>query len=420
MLEDDKILKVNVLDKESYGYTYKTNNISFGATLDHRWLVCLSDTGRTSCNEFINTEMLRSNFNYNLVVAPVESNKSETIPITRQDISIFSWLILYGSKSNEDLLITFPDYNSYNVISSCLKDLKNNRIKFDEERDDKHSYIFRIKDKTFINKVLDFMPDLILLHDNIYKLTTVQAKYFLNSLIKNQDFTKMYLNKNRLLKCLFLSEDVIDCIQHLIVIAGYSTSINKLKLSCIKKYFINMPKYLRIKKSNDIYAVTINVKRHISIECSKLVYNSFHLMWCPTTINSTWIARKDNTVYITGNCVQNLASDFNLLVLKNIIDNLKESKLDVKLINTVHDSTMWEVYKDDVEAFYDIYYKVVDDTNKYFLNLVGDTWVDMAADAECGLSWADMYSLHKDDEYLTISIGEDVCAFSEFINLLFE
>lgn len=143
-------------------------------------------------------------------------------------------------------------------------------------------------------------------------------------------------------------------------------------------------------------------------------------MWCPTTTNSTWIARKDNTVYITGNCVQNLASDFNLLVLKNIIDCLKENKLDVKLINTVHDSTMWEVYKDDVEVFYDIYYKAVDDTNKYFLNLVGDTWVDMAADAECGLSWADMYSLHKEDEYLTISIEEDVCAFSEFINLLFD
>lgn len=55
----------------------------------------------------------------------------------------------------------------------------------------------------------------------------------------------------------------------------------------------------------DIHTVYLRMARYTSINKAQLKTEKLggeHTVWCPTTRNSTWIARRNGTVYVTGNC----------------------------------------------------------------------------------------------------------------------
>jgi len=102
--------------------------------------------------------------------------------------------------------------------------------------------------------------------------------------------------------------------------------------------------------------------------------------------------------------IQQLASDFNLLVVRELLRELKSgahmiAESDVLFVNTVHDSTMWEVGRWAAAPFYDLYMDCLDIVNGIYRDAIGDGWVDMASDCEIGMSWGKTHPLTRVVKY---------------------
>lgn len=104
--------------------------------------------------------------------------------------------------------------------------------------------------------------------------------------------------------------------------------------------------------------------------------------------------------------IQGLASDFNMLTFLQMHDLLETSptfkplKAHVEAVNTVHDSLVFEVDPFWGELLYDLYITAQSQVNLLFASseIFGDNWVDMAGDAEAGISYGDLLPCTKEWE----------------------
>lgn len=108
----------------------------------------------------------------------------------------------------------------------------------------------------------------------------------------------------------------------------------------------------------------------------------------------THLSREDGGEDLLRECqnfsIQNLASDFNLLTLVSLIsEKIDKFKLTgrVDFVNTVHDSLIFEVEPEAVDLLAKAYYEALYDVNTLYAEVVGESWVDMAADMELGTAW---------------------------------
>ena len=66
-------------------------------------------------------------------------------------------------------------------------------------------------------------------------------------------------------------------------------------------------------------------------------------VWCPTTPNGTWVAKRNNTVYITGNSrVQSSAASQSKIAMRLIATNPELKRLKFKMELLVHDEIIGE------------------------------------------------------------------------------
>lgn len=95
---------------------------------------------------------------------------------------------------------------------------------------------------------------------------------------------------------------IIDDFMHLAVLCGKNPRmVSVTKRDGTQHIFPNGKSYY----CKDIYTVYLRRFKYTSANVRQLKIehkNKKQLMWCPTTNNGTWIARRRGTVYITGNC----------------------------------------------------------------------------------------------------------------------
>lgn len=100
--------------------------------------------------------------------------------------------------------------------------------------------------------------------------------------------------------------------------------------------------------------------------------------------------------------IQNLASDFNLLLLVILMDTKLEEhgcRQYVDFVNTVHDSLIFEVHPAYCENLFAAYESAMKEVNSFYAGVMGeDKWVDMAGEAEIGVSWGDLKEYALGDE----------------------
>lgn len=119
--------------------------------------------------------------------------------------------------------------------------------------------------------------------------------------------------------------------------------------------------------------------------------------------------------------IQNLASDFNLLVLMILVETkLKEFHCleHADFVNTVHDSLIFEVDPIFCTSVFEAYLSAMQEVNAFYSEIMGaDAWVDMMGEAEIGPSWGEVYSceLEADGEETILNVkkkdpetGEDI------------
>lgn len=134
----------------------------------------------------------------------------------------------------------------------------------------------------------------------------------------------------------------------------------------------------------------------------KKIPNYSGVMWCPTVDNGFWVARRNSTVYITGNSPIQGAASFFTLFSAIVIEELRlqgRIPLDFPLVSTVHDSIEYYVRLDKIHEFASIAIPVMANpqTKEFFGFQM--KYVNMKASMELGLDWGHMHEYDKNFDY---------------------
>ncbi len=197
-------------------------------------------------------------------------------------VKLFAWLVSEGcfsdGKRNRVYIFQSKKHKQYcNEIRNVLKKLK---FKWDEGEKtsgfgSKFKTIrFRLNQDSSrkVRKYLNNkkIPDLI------RTLSVRQIKLFIDTYIKGDG----HKSSNGRMRIYTKNEDVRDSLQELCALSGFSTTI--------------------LKRKNGVY--TINLIRNKVANITSITKKKYKgKVWCPTTKNGTFVARRNGKVFITGN-----------------------------------------------------------------------------------------------------------------------
>jgi len=239
--------------------------------------------------ELIEAEEL---FNFKTpILVPIASEKDSNLEIPDEQIRLYSWLVSEGtfSEDRQRVSIYQSEINIPNCseIRNCLENLN---FKWDETKRihgfSQASMIrFRLNQEssrkireTIISKEI---PPVI------KSLSTRQIRLFIDSYLKGDG----HIEKKGRIRIYTKSDKIKDQIQELCALCNYGTTINKSK--------------------NNVYVINIIRNNLTSITNVSLVKYKGKV-WCPTTKNGTFIARRNGKVFITGNTpFTNITLDLN-------------------------------------------------------------------------------------------------------------
>ena len=181
-------------------------------------------------------------------------------------------------------------------------------------------------------------------YSDIFKLASVEANAI-------YDYFKTQIADKGCIK--FNEQQLADLFQVLALMAG--------KVSNQRKH---ITKY---KRKDDVvtWDVTCSKKdmyETARLETMKKVKTTTNLVWCVTTLNGTWIARRNGKYYITGNSIiQGSAADFTKTALLSVATDPRWEACGGQILTVVHDEIIaqapieyWEeaakVLREDMEG----------------------------------------------------------------------
>ena len=136
----------------------------------------------------------------------------------------------------------------------------------------------------------------------------------------------------------FESEKLADLFQIVCLLAG--------RVSNKREFTTNRKK----KENKTTYKVTCSKKplyETARIDLMKKEPRKVNLVWCVTTNQGTWIARRDGKYYITGNSIiQGSAADFTKTALINVMHDPRWKKVGGQVLTVVHDEIVAQVPMD--------------------------------------------------------------------------
>lgn len=151
--------------------------------------------------------------------------------------------------------------------------------------------------------------------DFVSLLSCHQAEVLLNHLSGSNSF--------------ILCEDIktVDAVQYLCVLAGYASSVSEQQTGV-----------------NTRYVVTVDCSGCVDISDCDVSYGTSFGVWCVTTHEGTWIARRHGKVYITGNSIiQGSASELTKMAILRLINDPRWKAFGGRLLVPVHDELIAEV-----------------------------------------------------------------------------
>ncbi len=298
-LTDNGWKKYNEIDKKDKIATFNINNGKIEFLKPSRVLAynyegeLISLKNRTQ-NQIVtpNHKVVRKKFNSNKfefikakdisfktsILIPLASETTSKQKINENMLKLCAWLVSEGSFSDKRICIYQSEKNTQNCeeIRYCLKNIgyswyetsrisgfsKNKHIRF------RISYPDSRKIRKFINK--KSIPRII------KTLSAEQIRLFLDTYIKGDGNRE----KGGRIRIYTKDPSIRDDIQELCAISNYGSTV-----------------YMR---GNGVFVINIIRNPIASItKISKVKYKG--KVWCPTTKNCTFVARRDGKVFITGN-----------------------------------------------------------------------------------------------------------------------
>lgn len=277
--------------------SFESTRFSAVTTPNHRWLVNDHKTGEAMC---VVSEKLSRNGDHRIhrtgnLTAPDHAHVSD------DELELIGWFLTDGSLDKESTRcrIVQKKVGCVERIDGLFARLGNTVSRRVDSRG-LTTWSFSDKPRTGDGKGLARMlrtlfPKRILTPNFVTHLSRRQAEHLLNVMLlgdgtRSKTFTHFFTH----------SKDSADAVQMLATLAGWASNSTWRDMSRVppKKYasMPNIPKMtgcwvVRLYRRN-----TVQVQKHHVTETTEA-----RGMWCPSVPNTYFVARRKNTVYVTGN-----------------------------------------------------------------------------------------------------------------------
>jgi hypothetical protein len=316
---DDKIITLNMSTgksewkplKEVFVKTYdgemiswEGRNISALSTPDHKWPVHKGD------GKFFFKQTQEINQSTLFIPKTVNYNNQQTKKYSNDFVQLFSWIYTEGcypkseSKGKVHRKLTrVVITQSYKINKKYCDEIEGllNRMKIPYRCDvlkfnGCNSYTIKGEIPFKIRSLFPYKKPTA---EFIRSLTKEQLEIFIDTSIKADGWTDKFGTKAFIQK----DKDIIDIFSLACVLAGYPISIQK-RNSHDDCYVVRIIKY------KNIYTNQIGrAGKKVRIQYSGIV-------WCPSTDNGTFLAKRNHTVYWTGNTLPTSSEAKNFVLTK--------------------------------------------------------------------------------------------------------
>lgn len=201
-------------------------------------------------------------------------------------------------------------------------------------------------------KIRDMFPDRELTYDFMFSLSQRQANVLIEAMLLGDGEVSP---KETKICC--RNKKVADAFQALCQVAGISTSLTEVDAIGRKAYstkISNKCGYIETKKL--YYIVRLLRRKYTHVYPKHQTQTTTNLVWCPTTKNETWIARRNGRTYITGNSrIQGSAADQTKIAMQLIGKNKELRDLGFRMLLVVHDEIIGECPKENVKEVAELF-----------------------------------------------------------------
>lgn len=291
------ILELAIFPKASYKALYmKGKSHSSITTNNHRWPVLSRYSDNISIK--LSKEL---NSSHSLIKAVPSANQPNIKIYSDEVVELVAWFITEGNlrKNNNGSLNGSTRITQSHVVNKehCLS-IKQTLTTLYGDSSEKLGYknplptwsvtlnnrntVFNLN-AAASSILLKLAPNKVPTFEFINSMTSEQLKLFVKTCI-NADGSK---SKTSIGQFFQKDKEVLEAVELVAILAGYSTNCSKTK-DC----------YTLTVSSNTTFNPVKNANRNSSTFEFK---NHEDIFWCPRTSNTTWLAKREGTVYYTGN-----------------------------------------------------------------------------------------------------------------------
>ena len=375
-ITNDAITHIHIYEGIHNVIKFQHSSFNAVSTTEHRWVTQKGNQPP----KFITTEHICNNKWPDYPILKIADNKfSDNKNISDFELQLIGWLMTDGYyKDNQSMMLyqsenTDNKKNIYNKMISVLKSL--NMDFHDRIRNNNYHEIY-------LNKcdVTDWIraefPNRILTYTFINTLSQHQSNVLVNAMLDGDGYSGKF-------DCHFVCGDKekSDVFQYLCCRAGIATNC-KCILPDDKKHYgkvANECGYVVTKQPYYIVSVLRRKRAHIYPQHRTNITTNG--VWCVTTNNETWIARRNGCVFITGNSrVQGSAADLTKLAMIELYNNRELKDLGFKMLIPIHDEILAECPRENAKRCGELMEQMMIDAAR-------DLIVPISCDAEFTEQW---------------------------------
>lgn len=349
-IELDNVLDVHITESNTEVYKFESPTFSAVCTSNHRWVVGQADgvpriklAENIYNNKWPDYPILR--------VSDNTLNELKHCVLSDNELSLLGYILTDGSFSKPYYGIHL--YQSINreknsMIYQKMKDTCDALdIQYTERLVSTGQYSLYLRKTKFLYWIWSTFTNRVLTWDFVSTLNQDQADTLMWSMIEG-DGTLGNNHQNITMCC--GTKQQSDIFQYLAFVAGYATNCYEVKPGTHNSYPSSNKCYTSVNNEECIhitkpyYQVTVLRVKRAHIYPHHKSKTNCNGVWCVTTKNGTWVARRHGKVYITGNSIiQGSAADQSKMAILLIENNKRWKEIGGRILTPIHDEILAEV-----------------------------------------------------------------------------
>jgi len=359
-IEKNKVTRDHIQDiiiSEGDHEVVKFNSSTFNAvsTMNHRWVVCTSKESP----KIVETEKIYKHKWPDYPILRCGDNEFEpNLEFTDNQLKFIGWALTDGQIDTKHNCIFLYQSTRKTKNATVYHDMIDTMDALgiaytDRIYNDPLYHDIYVKKCEFTSKVCNMFPNRVLTYEFLNSLSQHQAQVLMKAMLQadgsgvdgHGELITLHGNSKSTPSMCCSNIEETDLFQYLAFIAGYATNVTTCEpMDCTSKNKLyesmgNIPN-----TRNTYYTVTVLKRQRAHVYPHNKSLMHCNLVWCVSTNNHTWIARREGKVFITGNSIiQGSAADLTKIALLKIFNNKEWNELGARILVPVHDELIAEV-----------------------------------------------------------------------------